>query len=120
MESNFQYVVIAAQDLQDEASEYGISLNINANGTITFYHGTSAENADKIMRDGFFEGTYFSHDLNITGYCGESPLYYATVKNKEGVVLKANFDCRCIDFVSGTGEFLLNAHHKPNNCIECG
>ena len=71
------------------------------------------------MKDGFFEQTYFSHDMNITGYCDEPPLYYATIKNKNGVVLKANIDCRYIDFASGTGEFLLNSHCKPETCVIC-
>ena len=119
MANNFQGMVIAAQNLRDEAKEYGISLSVNSDGTITFYHGTSSKNADKIMKDGFFEQTYFSHDLNIAGYCDESPLYYATVKNKNGAVLKANIDCRYIDFASGTGEFLLHAHYKPETCVIC-
>jgi len=119
MDKSFQERVLAAQELQEEANEYGINLTINSDGTITFYHGTSAENADKIMKEGFFEETYFSHDLNITGYCDESPLYYATVKNKNGAVLKANIDCRFIDFSSGTGEFLLNEDYKPEVCIIC-
>ena len=117
--SSFQDTVIAAQDLRDEAKEYGINLSINSDGTISFYHGTSSKNATQIMMDGFFEGTYFSHDLNITGYCDESPMYYATVKNKDGVLLKANIDCRYIDFASGTGEFLLNTKYKPEICIVC-
>jgi len=112
MVNDFQDAIIAAQDLRDEAKEYGISLSVNADGTITFYHGTSSENADKIMNEGFFEETYFSHDINITGYGDESPLYYAKVKNKDGVVIKANIDCRYIDFASGTGEFLLNISQK--------
>ena len=119
MENSIQDIIIAAQDLRDEAKEYGIRLSVNSDGTITFYHGTSSENADKIMQEGFFEETYFSHDLDITGYGDESPLYYATIKNKNGVVLKANIDCRYIDFASGTGEFLLNATYKPNVCIAC-
>jgi flagellar basal body rod protein FlgG len=119
MNNNFQNMVITAQDLRQEAKEYGINLNINGDGTITFYHGTSLENATKIMQEGFFEETYFSHDLNITGYCDESPMYYATIKNKDGVVLRANIDCKYIDFASGTGEFLLNAHYKPEVCVIC-
>jgi len=119
MHSSFHEAVTAAQDLRDEANEYGISLSVNSDGTITFYHGTCSKNANKIMKDGFREQTYFSHDLNITGYCDESPLYYATKKNKDGVVLKATIDCRYIDFASGTGEFLLNAHYKPETCVIC-
>ena len=119
MDISFQDIVIAAQDLRDEANEYGISLIINTDGTITFYHGTSSEIAPKIMQDGFLENTYFSHDINTTGYGDESPLYYAKIKNKYGVVLRANIDCRYIDFASGTGEFLLNADYKPNVCVVC-
>lgn len=119
MDKDFQKRFIAAQNLRDEAVDYGIRLNINSDGTITFYHGTSSENAAKIMDGGFLEEAYFSHDMDITGYCDESPMYYAKVKNKNGVVIKANIDCRHMDFSSGTGEFLLTANYKPEVCIAC-
>lgn len=119
MDNNFQDMVTAAQDLRDRAGEYGIPLTVNSDGTITFYHGTSAENVAKIKQGGFHKDTYFSHDIDITGYCDESPLYYATVKNKDGSVLKANIDCRFMDFASGTGEFLLNEDYKSEFCVIC-
>lgn len=119
MGNQFQDMILAAQDLRDKSGEYGINLTINSDGTINFYHGTSAINAAKIMQEGFHAETYFSHDLNVTGYCDESPLYYAAVKNKNGVVLKASIDCRHIDFASGTGEFFLNTHYNPETCTVC-
>ena len=117
MNSDFQDIITAAQDLKSEAKEYGIKLRINSDGTITFYHGTSKENAAKIKEAGFWKDTYFSHSENITGYGDESPVYYAKIKNKDGVIIKANIDCRYIDFASGTGEFLLNNDYKPDICI---
>ena len=113
MKNDFQLKVIAAQDLRKEAKRYGINLTVNSDGTITFYHGTSKENAESIQKNGFHACTYFSHSEDITGYGDESPQYYAKVKNKNGVVIKADIDCRFIDFASGTGEFYLNKDFKP-------
>lgn len=102
---DFQKRVIAAQDLRDECKEYGIQLSVNGDGSISLFHGTSAENAEKIMRDGFSAGTYFSHAKTVTGYGDEGPTWYANIKNKNGRVLEICVDARCVEFVSSTGEF---------------
>ena len=108
--------IIAALVLRNEANEYGIDIEVNKDGTITFYHGTSRENAEKILVDGFQESTYFSHAEVTSGYGDEPPSWYATVKHKNGVVLRANIDCRYMDFVGGTGEFYLTTDYKPSVC----
>ena len=103
--NDFQERVIAAQDLRDECREYGIRLSVNGDGSISLFHGTSAENAEKILRDGFAAGTYFSHAKTVTGYGDDGPAWYANVKNKNGRVLEVLVDARCVEFVSSTGEF---------------
>ena len=115
--NDFQAMVVAAQDLRDEAKEYGIDLEVNIDGTITFYHGTSRENSEKILTNGFQESTYFSHSETTSGYGDAPPSWYATVKHKKGVVLRANIDCRYIDFASGAGEFYLHTAYKPRICV---
>jgi len=110
-------IISAANNLQNDARQYGIDLVVNSDGTITFYHGTSKENALKIKESGFFKDTFFSHAIDVTGYCDASPIYYAKVKNKDGVIIKADIDCRYIDFASGTGEFLTNDDCVPISCI---
>ena len=102
---DFQKRVIAAQDLRDECKEYGIRLSVNGDGSVSLFHGTSAEAADEIMKKGFSAGTYFSHAKNVTGYGDEGPTWYANVKNENGRVLEVRLDARCVEFVSSTGEF---------------
>lgn len=103
--NDFQERLIAAQDLKDECKKYGIRLNINGDGTITLYHGTSKAASDEIMKNGFHAGTYFSHAKTKTGYADVGPSWYANVKNKDGCLLEVNIDARCIEFASGSGEF---------------
>lgn len=103
--SDFQKAMIAAQDLRDECKAYGIRLAVNFDGTITLYHGTSDENAQSILINGFSEGSYFSHAKNVTGYGDEGPSWYANVKNKNGRILEIRVDAGCVEFVSSTGEF---------------
>jgi len=88
------------------AKTYGIDVELNSDGSIVLYHGTSKKAADSIEdSNSFFEGSYFSHSKHVTGYGDSSPLYYATVKHKDGKVLKINVDTNAISFCSGTGEF---------------
>jgi len=103
--NDFQKTIIAAQDLRDECKTYGIRLTVNSDGTVTLYHGTSDENAQSILKNGFSEGAYFSHAKNVTGYSDEGPSWYANVKNKNGRILEIRVDASCVEFVSSTGEF---------------
>lgn len=102
---DFQERLIAAQDLRDECRENRICLRVNFDGTVTLFHGTSAEAAERIRENGFFEGTYFSHAKTKTGYSDEGPAWYASQKHENGCVLEIHVDARCVEFVTGTGEF---------------
>ena len=97
--NSFQERVIAAQDLRDEAKQYGHRLHINSDGSITLYHGTSKENASKIHSTGILlDGTYFASTK-------ADAKYYAQEKNKDGVVLALNLDARYIELAAAGAEF---------------
>lgn len=112
--NDFQERVIAAQELRDECAEYGIRLCVNGDGSISLFHGTSAEAADKIINEGFSAGTYFSHAKGVTGYGDEGPDWYASVKNPGGRIIEIKVDARCVEFVSSTGEFYCPNAIKRN------
>jgi len=103
--NDFQERVRAAQDMRDEARGYGLRLKVNGDGTITFYHGTSKNNANLIQDSGFDSQTYFSHTK-------KGAEYYANQKNKDGIVIEIKADARDIEFAAGGAEF-----YSPNRLI---
>lgn len=105
-QKEFQSMLMAAQDIREVAKKRGLRLKLNeSDATITLYHGTSKENANKIKRTGFNPQTHFSHAKTKTGYQDDGPEYYARSKNKDGEVLVIHADARAVDFVEGTGGF---------------
>ena len=119
--NDFQSQIIAAQDMRDEAVGYGIELIINADGTLTMFHGTSRENAESIRANGFEPQTYFSHNR-------EGAEYYSNVKCTDGEILEVWIDARNLEFAAGGAEFyspyrLINYNgvwKAGNNPEKCG
>jgi len=101
---DFQEMVTAGQELIDEIKEAGLRKNINLDGTITIFHGTSVKNADKIMADGRFEKeSFFSPLKGKSAYGSEGAKWYG----KGGKVLSIKVDARDTRF-AGTGEIEAN------------
>jgi hypothetical protein len=97
---DFQNKIIAGQDLADE-----IGKKVNIDGTITLYHGTSKQNADKILKTGIFnDGSYFSVKKTGTQY-GDSPLDVARRKfGKDGTVIEIKVDARELESAAAGSE----------------
>ena len=96
--NDFQERFIAAQDLRDSAKEQKYKVNIDGNGYVTVYHGTSQKNAEKIKSDGKFnESSFFSFRKSDVEY-------YAREKNKNGEVIEIKVDPRDIEYSTGSGE----------------
>lgn len=95
---DFQERVIAAQDLQDTAKEQKYKIPINGDGSVTIYHGTSIENAQKINTSGKIESqSFFSPNK-------KGAEFYGKTKNKAGEILPIKVDARDIEYSTGTGE----------------
>lgn len=104
IEKEFQSMMVAAEKIRDLAKSKGLRVKLNEeDATITLYHGTSKENANKIKRTGFNPQTHFSHAKTKTGYQDEGPMYYAKTKHKNGEILVIHADARAIQFIEKTG-----------------
>ncbi len=96
--AEFQERVIAAQDMQKEAREYKRRLKINPDGSVTVYHGTSAENAQAIRSTGVINSqSYFTTNA-------AEAYYYANQKNKNGIILEIHADARALEFAAAGAE----------------
>ena len=109
--TDFQERVIAAQDFADEAREYGLKVSVNYDGSVTVYHGTSAENAEKILTTGIINEQSF-----FTTRKSEAE-YYAKKKNKNGVVLALKIDARNLEFAAAGDELYSPAELRNINGI---
>lgn len=97
---DFQNKVIAGQDLGKE-----IGKNVNPDGTITLYHGTSKQNAENILKSGEFkDGAYFSVRKAGTEY-GDSPIDVAKRKfGKDATVIEVKVDARDLESAAAGSE----------------
>ena len=88
----------ATQDMAKEMRSNGLKPNVGADGTITIYHGTTAENAKTIFESGKInEGSYFSPNKYGTDY-------YSKTKGKGGESIAIKVDPRAIQYGISTGE----------------
>lgn len=96
--AEFQERVIAAQDMQKAVREYKRRLKINSDGSVTVYHGTSAENAQAIRSTGVINSlSYFTTNA-------AEAYYYANQKNKNGIILEIHADARALEFAAAGAE----------------
>jgi hypothetical protein len=103
----FQERVTAAQDLVDTAKEQKYRISINGDGSVTIYHGTSIENAQKIIESGKVESqSFFSPNK-------KGAEFYGKTKNKSGEILPIKVDARDIEYSTGTGEI-----YAPNGLVK--
>jgi predicted SprT family Zn-dependent metalloprotease len=110
IDNSFQGRMVGAEDLKKEMSIEGKRVKINGDGSITFYHGTSNNNADAIRKEGkIFEGSFWSSaqgQLNASGDSGVK--WYAKERGKKdgsgGIVLALKLDPRDVSYSSGTQE----------------
>jgi len=103
----FQNRVIAAQDFAKTAREQNYRIPINSDGSITIYHGTSAETAQKINTTGKIESqSFFSPNQ-------KGAEFYGKTKNKAGQILPIKVDARSVEYSTGTGEI-----YAPNGLIK--
>lgn len=100
VKQDFQNKVIAGQDLGKE-----IGKNVNPDGTITLYHGTSKQNAENILKSGEFkDGAYFSVRKAGTEY-GDSPIDVAKRKfGKDATVIEVKVDARDLESAAAGSE----------------
>jgi len=97
---NFHQRWDAAKEILNELKENGYKAEFNrGDATITIYHGTSTENAKKILKEGRFEEmSFFSHAKSKAAFGSMGAKGYG----KE--ILSVKVDPRDISFNSGTGE----------------
>lgn len=112
--SPFQQRLIAAQDLAKELKDaYNGKLTINYdNASITLYHLTGVQNADKIRERGFNAGTFFFSSKS-SNYNGDTLLNYRT-KHHGYVIMEVKVNPQDVSFSSGTGEFYAENALKMN------
>lgn len=80
----------------DFLRDTGFADQINENGTILLYHGTSKKNADAILGSGQFKGfPFFSPDPAIAkrfaNYAGKNPVVIPVLLAPEAVVPTADY-----------------------------
>ena len=108
---SFTERVIAAQDLRDEAKQYGSRISVNYDGSVTVYHGTSMENAENIRTYGIIhKQSYFVSNK-------KDAEYYAKKKNKNGIVLELRIDARDLEFAAAGSELFSPLELKNVNGI---
>jgi len=96
---DFQEQVIAGQDMIKEIKDAGLRKTLNKDGTITFYHGTTPENADIILKNGKLDEMTFGSPLKSKSAFGSEG---ATKYGKS--ILELKVDPRDVNFNSGSGE----------------
>ena len=108
-DNTYQGRMSAAQDLKNEMKEDKKRVSINGDGSITFYHGTSNNNADNILKEGkIFEGSFWSSTTGKMNAWEEGVKWYARERGKKdgsgGRVLALRIDPRDVSYSSGTQE----------------
>ena len=107
LESDFSGQVAAAQELRAVAETEGIYIDLNQDGTVTMYHGTTEEAADGIWSEGFFPGSWFSHDRGLAErYAweasgveqGEADEKGYGLEDVGGAILTARVDSRTLEY----------------------
>jgi hypothetical protein len=89
----------AAREFERELRVNGYRPKVTPSGTVIIYHGTSKENAEKILRDGVLKDfTFFSHAKDKSAFGSGGAKSYGPA------VLKIEADPRDIWFNSGSGE----------------
>lgn len=92
----------SAQEMAKEMRSNGLRPALNADGTITIYHGTTTENAKSILESGRInEGSYFSPNKYGTKY-------YAKTKGKGGESIAIKIDPRGIEYGQSTDEIFAS------------
>ena len=103
--ADFQKRVISGQDLVKEFKDNKGILNLNiGDGSVTIYHGTSAEKANAILKNKEIKPeSFFSHAKNKALFGSRGADYYAYEKNIKGKILELKVDPRDIELL-GSGE----------------
>ena len=101
VKQDFQNRVIAGQDLLESIK----GKNVNPDGTITLYHGTSKQAENNIFKSGKFNASsYFSIYKNGIKY-GDSPLDVAKRKfGKDATVMEIKVDPRELELAAAGSE----------------
>lgn len=108
----FQERHLAIQDLEDSGVK---RLKVNSDGTVSVYHGTSSINWEKIQKEGFKEGSFFSVSKSGTEY-GDSPLDVAKRKfGKDGIVVEVRIDPRDLSSAAAGSELYSEKSLVPKD-----
>lgn len=100
----FQERMAAAQDLAKQLrNAYNGRLQINSDGSITLYHLTGEQVAEKIRENGFRAGAYFFASKS-SKYNGDTLMAYRN-KHEVYVIMEVHVSPYDVSFSSGTGEF---------------
>jgi len=90
----------AQKEIISELKDNGYKIQSLPTGYITLHHGTTEENAQKILKEGKFdEMSFFSHAKSHAAFGSEGAKKYGKT------ILSIKVDPRDVFFNSGTGEF---------------